>query len=119
VSDARLPDAGDDDVRSPDGASSLDYSPPPINLGRPVPAWTPHWRWLKTPGCTFYDAELLRLRARCPQWRRVRRARTCPKQGATLFELHAALDDFELRGVQARVALLEVVERRRADGAWP
>jgi hypothetical protein len=40
-------------------------------------------------------------------------------QGATLFELHAALDDFELRGVQARVALLEVVERRRADGAWP
>jgi hypothetical protein len=41
------------------------------------------------------------------------------RQGACLFELRSALDDFELRGEPARVALLDAVERMRADGTWP
>ena len=55
-------------------------------------------------GMCFYDAELLRLRARThidPGARRADIAAALDlarRQGATLFELRAALDDFDLRG---------------------
>ena len=59
----------------------------------------------------FYDAELLRLRAHTHTDPDARRAdlgaalALARRQGATLFELRAALDDFELRGEPARAAL--------------
>ena len=40
-------------------------------------------------------------------------------QGATLFELRSALDDFELRAEPARAALVDVVGRFPRDIAWP
>lgn len=40
------------------------------------------------------------------------------RQGATLFEPRAALDDYELRGEHARTALAEVASRFPRDGAW-
>ena len=55
-------------------------------------------------GMRFYDAELLRLRAHThtdPDARRADIAAALDlarRQGATLFELRAALDDFDLRG---------------------
>jgi class 3 adenylate cyclase/tetratricopeptide (TPR) repeat protein len=76
-------------------------------------------------GMHFYDAELLRLRARThtdPDARRgdVNAAlELARQQGATLFELRAAVDDFELRGEQARAVLRDAVERMRVYGAWP
>ena len=65
-------------------------------------------------GMHFYDAELLRLRAHThtdPDARRADLAAALElarRQGATLFELRAALDDFELRGQPARAALVDV-----------
>ena len=62
-------------------------------------------------GMCFYDAELLRLRAHTHTDPEARRADLgaaldlARRQGATLFELRAALDDFELRGEPARAAL--------------
>jgi hypothetical protein len=41
------------------------------------------------------------------------------RQGAALFELRAALDDFELRGQPARPALIAAVCRMPTDGAMP
>ena len=73
----------------------------------------------------FYDAELLRLRAHTHTDPDARRAdlgaalALARRQGATLFELRAALNDFELRGEPARAALAEVVRRFPRDGAWP
>ena len=71
-------------------------------------------------GMCFYNAELLRLRGhthtdfatRCAD---IAAARDLARrQGATLFELRAALDDFELRGDDARPALIDVAERMPA-----
>ncbi len=76
-------------------------------------------------GMCFYDAELLRLRAPTqvdPDARRADLAAALElarHQGATLFELRAALDDFELRGEPARAALVDVVSRFPRDIAWP
>jgi len=42
-----------------------------------------------------------------------------PRQRAILFELRAALDDFELRGQSARAALANVVSRMPTDSAFP
>ena len=76
-------------------------------------------------GMCFYDAELLRLRAHTHTAPDARRAEVgaalelARRQGATLFELRAALDDFELRGRPARAGLAEVVSRFPSDGAWP
>jgi class 3 adenylate cyclase/tetratricopeptide (TPR) repeat protein len=78
-------------------------------------------------GMCFYDAELLRLRAHThthtnPDARRedvggaLELAR---RQGAMLFELRAALDDFELRGEPARAALNDVANRFPTTSAWP
>jgi tetratricopeptide (TPR) repeat protein len=76
-------------------------------------------------GMRFYDAELLRLRAQTHRDPDARRADVAAaldlarRQGATLFELRAALDDFELRDEPARDALIDVVNRFPDDNAWP
>jgi class 3 adenylate cyclase/tetratricopeptide (TPR) repeat protein len=73
----------------------------------------------------FYDAELLRLRAHTldnvdERHRHFRdAAQLARKQGAHLFELRAAADDFELIGEAARPALLDASGRIPADQPWP
>ena len=73
----------------------------------------------------FYDAELLRLRAHThtdPDARQADIAAALDlarRQGAALFELRAALDDFDLRGAPARAALADAAGRIPADSAWP
>ena len=73
----------------------------------------------------FYDAELLRLRAQTHDDPGARQAdinaalELARRQGATLFELRAALDDFELRGEPARAALADAVSRIPANNALP
>ena len=62
-------------------------------------------------GMCFYDAELLRVRAQTHDHLAARQAdinaalELARRQGATLFQLRAALDDFALRGKPARTAL--------------
>jgi class 3 adenylate cyclase len=76
-------------------------------------------------GMCFYDAELLRLRAQTHDDGGTRQADTTAavelarRQGATLFELRAALDDFLLRGEPARADVADAVNRIPADNAWP
>jgi class 3 adenylate cyclase/tetratricopeptide (TPR) repeat protein len=76
-------------------------------------------------GMHFYDAELRRLRAHTyndPDGRRADIAAALElarRQGATLFELRAALDDFELRGQPAHATLVDVTSRFAGYGAWP
>jgi hypothetical protein len=41
------------------------------------------------------------------------------RQGAALFELRAALDDFEPRGEPARAALIDAASRIPTNNAWP
>jgi hypothetical protein len=73
----------------------------------------------------FYDAELLRLRAHTHIDPGARRAdldaslHLARRQGATLFELRAALDDFAVRGEPARAALVHVVNRMPSDSGFP
>lgn len=73
----------------------------------------------------FYDAELLRLRALTlddvdERHRYFRDAiQLAQKQGAHIFELRAAADDFELMGDPARMALIEASRRIGADQTWP
>jgi hypothetical protein len=76
-------------------------------------------------GMRFYDAELLRLRghtytecaARAGAFRYAREV--ARRQGARLFELRAALDDFELRGGPATAELVEALDRIPPDSALP
>ncbi len=76
-------------------------------------------------GMHFYDAELLRLRADTHTDRAARAADIgaalglARRQGATLFEMRAAVDDFELRGEPARAALTDAVNHFPAGSAWP
>jgi class 3 adenylate cyclase/tetratricopeptide (TPR) repeat protein len=77
-------------------------------------------------GMCFYDAELLRLRAKthddaAARLAEIKRAlELARRQGATLFELRAALDDFELRGQPARASLIDTASRIPANNnAWP
>jgi class 3 adenylate cyclase len=76
-------------------------------------------------GMCFYDAELLRLRAHTHTHPDARRAdieaalALARHQGAVLFELRAALDDFELRGQPARAALVDAASRIPTNNAWP
>jgi class 3 adenylate cyclase len=76
-------------------------------------------------GMCFYDAELLRLRAHTHADLDARQAditaalALARRQGATLFELRAALDDFELRGKPASAAVADAANRIPADNAWP
>jgi tetratricopeptide (TPR) repeat protein len=73
----------------------------------------------------FYDAELLRLRAHTlddeeDRHRHFRDAiQLAQQQGAHIFELRSAADDFELCGEQARPALVEAFGRIPHDQTWP
>jgi len=73
----------------------------------------------------FYDAELLRLRAHTlddvdQRHQHFRDAiQLAQKQGAHIFELRSAADDFELIGEPARATLLEAVGRMPCDQTWP
>jgi class 3 adenylate cyclase len=75
-------------------------------------------------GMCFYDAELLRLRARTHADPAARQAdinaalELARRQGAILFELRAALDDFELRGESAAAAVADAVKRIPGNYAW-
>ena len=72
----------------------------------------------------FYDAELLRLRAHTSTDLDARRAdletalELARRQGATLFELRAALHDFELRGQPVLGGLADVVSRFPIGSSW-
>jgi class 3 adenylate cyclase len=72
-----------------------------------------------------YDAELLRVRARTHSDPDARAAdlaaaiELARRQGAPLFELRAALDDFELRSDLARAVLADAAARLPADSALP
>jgi predicted ATPase len=74
-------------------------------------------------GMCFYDAELLRLRAHTHDDQAAREAdltaalELARRQGAILFELRAALDDFDLGGDTAAVA--DAANRIPAINAWP
>ena len=76
-------------------------------------------------GMHYYDAELLRLRAQTHDDPATRRAdleaalELARRQGAHLFELRAALDDFELRGELARAPLSDAVSRMPDDSTIP
>ena len=73
----------------------------------------------------FYDAELLRLRAMTHDDLTARGAEIdlalglARRRGATLFELRAALDDFELRGQPARAALSDAAGCIPSNNEWP
>jgi class 3 adenylate cyclase/tetratricopeptide (TPR) repeat protein len=76
-------------------------------------------------GMHFYDAELLRVRAHTnddPDARQadlqaaIDLART---QGAPVFELRAAADNYELLGEPARAPLAAALSRFPADQTWP
>ena len=76
-------------------------------------------------GMHFYDAELLRF-APTPTPIPTPAAPTSPPplnppaaRARPLFELRAALDDFELHGQPARAALTDVVSRFPPDSGWP
>ena len=76
-------------------------------------------------GMHFCDAELLRHRAHTHSDSAARQTdldaarQLARRQGATLFELRAALDDFELRREAARAPLADVVSRMPTDSAMP
>lgn len=72
----------------------------------------------------FYDAELLRLRSQTHADSASRLAdisaalELARGQGATLFELRSALEDFELRGQPAYAGVVAAVSRFPADTGW-
>jgi class 3 adenylate cyclase/tetratricopeptide (TPR) repeat protein len=76
-------------------------------------------------GQRFYEAELLRVRAHTlshPDSRAAAFAAArdlARRQGAPLFELRAALDDFQLRGQPAREALIDAAGRLVRDSPLP
>ncbi len=76
-------------------------------------------------GMHVYDAELLRVRARTytdPDMRAADLAAAIElarRQDAPLFELRAAIDDFDLRGEDARAGLAAAADRLPADSALP
>ncbi|MGH3561854.1 MAG: ATP-binding protein [Mycobacterium sp.] len=76
-------------------------------------------------GVNFYRAELLRLRAHTTDDAEVRDADlrtaidTAREQEGSIFELRAAMDDFELHGESARSALAAAISRFPVDSGWP
>ena len=76
-------------------------------------------------GMRFYDAELLRIRARAQRDPDARQAdltaaiELSRSQGALLLELRAALDEFELCGDSARSGLIDAASRIPADSQLP
>ncbi len=79
----------------------------------------------KDTGMCFYDAEMLRLRARTHDEPGARQAdinaalELARRQGATLFQLRAALDDFALRGKPARTALADAAHSLPRNSVLP
>jgi class 3 adenylate cyclase/tetratricopeptide (TPR) repeat protein len=76
-------------------------------------------------GVNFYRAELLRLRAHTTDDADARAADlraaidTARQQTALIFELRAAVDDFEQRGESANATLADVIDRFPAESGWP
>ena len=72
----------------------------------------------------FYHAELLRLRAQTAEDddRAADLAQAidvAKKQRAYIFQLRSAIDDFDLRGGEARQVLLDALNHFSDDSAWP
>jgi class 3 adenylate cyclase/tetratricopeptide (TPR) repeat protein len=73
----------------------------------------------------FYRAELLRLRAHTADDADARdtdlRAAidTARQQSASIFELRAAIDAFELHGESSKATLIEAISRFPVDSGWP
>jgi hypothetical protein len=76
-------------------------------------------------GMHYYDAELLRLRGQTHHDTDARQAdvdaaiETARRQGATIFMLRAAMDDYRSRGESGRPSVVAAVARFRSDSAWP
>jgi predicted ATPase len=76
-------------------------------------------------GVQFYRAELLRLRAQVAASDDTRATdlraaiEVARKQNASIFELRAAMDYFNLNGGSARGTLTDVVGRFPVDSGWP
>jgi class 3 adenylate cyclase/tetratricopeptide (TPR) repeat protein len=76
-------------------------------------------------GVNFYRAELLRLRAHTAEHADKRDADlraaidTARQQNASIFELRAVIDDFELHGASCGDALADAISRFPADSDWP
>jgi class 3 adenylate cyclase len=82
-------------------------------------------RFAQQSGMRFYDAELLRLRAHTFDDSEDRVAalgaalELAREQGATIFALRSAADDFEVRGQPARQALVDAVDAFPDGSSWP
>ncbi len=76
-------------------------------------------------GANFYRAELLRLRAHTTDDADARAADlraaldTAHRQHGSIFELRAAIDDFELHGESSRDTLTDAISRFPAGSDWP
>jgi class 3 adenylate cyclase len=76
-------------------------------------------------GWRIYDAELLRLRAHTSEDPAARHTDLraaidlAQTQGALIYELRAAADDFELIGEPARAALMDALGRFPSAQTWP
>jgi class 3 adenylate cyclase/tetratricopeptide (TPR) repeat protein len=73
----------------------------------------------------FYRAELLRLRAHTADTADARDADlraaidTARQQSASIFELRAAIDAFELHGESSKETLIEAISRFPLESGWP
>lgn len=76
-------------------------------------------------GMRLHDAELLRIRAGTGDNEEERRAEMAAAielaraQGATVYELRCAAEDYEDRGEWARQALMDAIGRFPDDSGWP
>jgi tetratricopeptide (TPR) repeat protein len=76
-------------------------------------------------GMHYYDAELLRIRAGTHDDDAERHADLSAaldlarEQGATIFELRVAAEDFEFRGEPARQSLIDAISRFPDGSTWP
>ena len=72
--------------------------------------------WQKTPGCTSTTLNCCGCALAPTPTQRPAEPTSPPPSPATVFELRAALDDFELRG---HAALIDAARRIPANNAWP
>jgi hypothetical protein len=76
-------------------------------------------------GMHYYDAELLRIHSRTREDDTERHAELVAalelarEQGATIFELRIAAEDFEMRGDAARQGLVDAIGRFPEGSTWP
>jgi hypothetical protein len=96
-----------------------------VPTASPVAFGVPLYTCNRNDFARFYDAELLRVRAHTHTEGNARAAgfgaarELARRQGVPLFELRAALDDFELRGGPARSYLVDAVKRMPDDSRLP